>query len=203
MILASQSPRRQQLLEEAGYTLTIKPANIDETAKPHEDPRALVVRLATQKARHCEELLLATAADTPAHACPEPILAADTVVWTQDAHILGKPHSKAEAAAMLRELSGTKHYVSSGVAIIADGVLHTLCETCTVYFYPLTESQIAQYVASTEPYDKAGAYGIQGHARLFIEKIDGDFYTVMGLPIARCVQLLSKLGYPAILKMHV
>ena len=182
MILASQSPRRIELMGEAGYDCRVIPADIDERPFAGEAPLTLVERLARAKA----------AAVAP-HAAPgEIVVAADTIV-THDGKILGKPHDKADARRMLRELSGRTHQVATGVCIIKAGddagshaaQSESFVSVTDVTFYELTDVQIETYVESGEPFDKAGAYGIQGvGGRMLVKKIDGDFYNVVGLPIA-------------------
>lgn len=179
MILASQSPRRIELMKQAGYRCTVKPADIDETPQPEEGPEELVERLAIQKAL----------AVLPEAGPNEMVVAADTVVWLDDA-ILGKPRDAADAEAMLQQLSGTVHHVSTGVCLaVRDGRgrvrTHPFVDTTAVEFYPLDAQEIAAYAASPEPMDKAGAYAIQGQGRLFVKGIEGNYDTVVGLPVAR------------------
>ncbi|MBE6469459.1 MAG: septum formation protein Maf [Coriobacteriaceae bacterium] len=188
MILASQSPRRIELLRETGRSFAVQPADIDEAARPGEDPFALVGRLAEEKARH-----VAAAA-----AAGELVLAADTVV-ALDGRILGKPAGDEEARSMLHALSGRVHAVATGVALARAGaapeLLERFVDTCEVRFHELTDEEVDDYVASGEPADKAGAYGIQGAGgRLLVHSIHGDFYTVVGLPIARVHRMLRALG---------
>jgi len=182
MILASQSPRRIELMREAGYDCRIIPADIDETPFADEAPLTLVERLARAKA-----------AAVAAQAAPgEIVVAADTIV-THDGKILGKPHDAADARRMLRELSGRTHQVATGACIIKTGDTaeshaaqsESFVSVTDVTFYELTNAQIEAYVVTGEPLDKAGAYGIQGvGGRMLVQKIDGDFYNVVGLPIA-------------------
>lgn len=188
MILASQSPRRIELLRETGRIFTVRPADIDESAHPGEGPFALVERLAVEKAEH-----VAAGADAG-----ELVLAADTVV-ALDGRVLGKPATGEAARAMLASLSGRTHTVATGVALVRAGatpqVLARFTDTCEVAFYELTDEEIDAYVASGEPADKAGAYGIQGRGgRLLVRAIHGDFYTVVGLPVARVDRLLRAHG---------
>ncbi|MDY4041909.1 MAG: Maf family protein [Collinsella sp.] len=188
MILASQSPRRIELLRETGRAFTVRPADIDESAHPGEGPFTLVERLAVEKAEH-------VAAGARAG---ELVLAADTVV-TLDGRILGKPADDDAARSMLASLSGRTHAVATGVALVRAGaapeVLARFTDTCEVSFHELTDDEIDAYVASGEPADKAGAYGIQGRGgRLLVRSIHGDFYTVVGLPIARVHRLLRAHG---------
>ncbi len=192
MILASASPRRAELLSQAGFEIAIEPADIDESRLPHENPLQLVERLATGKAH-------ASRAAHGALAVGEVLLAADTIVW-EGSSVLGKPKDADDAKAMLRNLSGKTHHVSTGVCLIVGAVegtnLHktrSFVETTNVTFYPLSDDEIDAYVQSGEPMDKAGAYGIQGGARLFVSGIDGDYSNVVGLPVARVVRELSLL----------
>lgn len=196
MILASQSPRRSELLHEAGYNPTIHPADIDETPYPHEHPQELVLRLAHTKARVVHEWHLTEMHNQKQEGSrvAEPIIAADTIVWTDDGKTLGKPHSQAEARSMLKKLSGNVHFVSTGVCIIRGKETNQFVDTAEVAFYPLSNREIEAYIQTDEPYDKAGAYAIQGHARRFIKGINGDFYTVMGLPIAHVTRILEGLS---------
>ena len=189
MILASQSPRRVELMREAGFDFRVIPADIDETALSGESPFHLVERLARGKA-----------AAVAAHAEPgELVVAADTIVAV-DGVLLGKPHDPDEARRMLRRLSDRSHQVATGVCLLrragsgdaagggADRV-ESFVEVTDVSFYPLTDEEIDIYVATGEPMDKAGAYGIQGiGGRMLVRGIHGDFYNVMGLPIAQVVR---------------
>ena len=182
MILAPQPPRRIELMREAGYDCRIIPADIDETPFADEAPLTLVERLARAKA-----------AAVAAQAAPgEIVVAADTIV-THDGKILGKPRDAADARRMLRELSGRTHQVATGACIIKTGDTaeshaaqsESFVSVTDVTFYELTNAQIEAYVVTGEPLDKAGAYGIQGvGGRMLVQKIDGDFYNVVGLPIA-------------------
>lgn len=183
MILASQSPRRIELMREAGFDTRVIPANIDETALPDEGPFDLVERLARAKA----------AAVAKEHAKEgETVVAADTIV-ALDGELLGKPADEADARRMLHALSGKTHQVATGVCIVRDGSAESFVDITDVTFYELTHDEIDAYVATGEPMDKAGAYGIQGrHGRMLVEKIDGDFYNVVGLPIAKVVRALSR-----------
>ena len=189
MILASQSPRRRELLSEAGFELEILPADIDETRRDGESPVELVERLASEKAEAAR-----TALD---HAPADGLLvAADTIVW-MGSEALGKPADKTDAARMLRELSGRTHHVSTGVCVMrlsGDAsalATATFVETTDVTFWDLTEAEILAYVATGEPMDKAGAYGIQGAGRVLVRGISGDYANVVGLPVSR---LLRELG---------
>jgi len=184
IILASQSPRRRELLERMGLTeFEIKPATGEETASPDLAPAQLVEELSRQKAR---EIALSAAAE-------DVIIAADTVV-AADGRVLGKPHTPGEAADMLRFLSGRTHTVYTGVTVRRGEHALTQHEATDVVFRPLTEEEIAAYVATGEPMDKAGAYGIQGRGCVLVEGIRGDYYNVMGLPVCRLGLMLRKFG---------
>lgn len=189
MILASASPRRRDLLAAAGYDLTVLPADIDETRLPGEKPCELVERLAREKARAACALVEEPPADGL-------LVAADTIVWTND-DVLGKPADEADARRMLKELAGRTHHVSTGVCVLyLDAAGAPVCEkgfveTTEVEFWPLTDAQIAAYVATGEPMDKAGAYGIQGKGGLLVKGIRGCYSNVVGLPVSRLVRELE------------
>ena len=191
MILASQSPRRRELLEDAGFELTIIPAQIDESRIPGETPVELVGRLAAEKAEAVRASLGAGVRD-------DLLVAADTIVWMGD-EALGKPSDASDATAMLHELSGRTHHVSTGVCAmrLAPGGerIGETCfvETTDVTFWELTEAEVAAYVATGEPLDKAGAYGIQGAGRMLVRRVDGDYPNVVGLPVERLVRELGRL----------
>ena len=183
LILASRSPRRRDLLARVGLTFTVRAAEIDETMDPALDPAAEVARISAKKAG-------AIAKD----ASPEDvILAADTIVVAAG-RILGKPRSEDDARAMLRLLSGRTHQVMTGLTVRRGGEVHTLTEVTQVTFRPLTEAEIAAYVATGDPMDKAGSYGVQGAAGAFVAGLDGDFFNVMGLPLCAAVTLLRQAG---------
>ena len=202
MILASQSPRRIELMREAGYEFRVIPARVDETPLEGEGPFALVGRLSAAKAH----------AVAAVHAEPgDVVVAADTIV-TLDGEVLGKPADADDACRMLRELSGRTHQVATGVCLLraagtdgGDAGATAGENECApredgftvvtdVEFYELTEDEIEAYVATGEPFDKAGAYGIQGGAgRLLVRGIRGDFYNVVGLPVAEVVRHLKRL----------
>ncbi len=195
MILASQSPRRKQLLEELGYSLQILPADIDETPKYGETPTDLVGRLSREKAEASRALAQSQGlTDTEGL-----LVAADTIVWHEGV-VLGKPKDAAGARAMLRDLSSKTHHVSTGCTLIQlDSAgraqeTRTFVETCDVEFWPLTDAQIDAYVATGEPMDKAGAYGIQGLGRVLVKGIRGDYYTVVGLPVSRLYREIAQLN---------
>ncbi|WP_276769182.1 nucleoside triphosphate pyrophosphatase [Fannyhessea vaginae] len=183
MILASASPRRKELLNQVGIYPQIIPSSCDEHAYPNEKPLDLVQRLAHMKAHACP--------CTDTSTC---VLAADTIVWTQTGKILGKPHDDNDAAYKLRLLSGGMHNVSTAVSILYQGKETAFVSTTHVWFYALSNEEINTYIQTGEPRDKAGAYGIQGLGAALVEHIEGDYYTVVGLPLARVVRCLRQLG---------
>jgi septum formation protein len=184
LILASSSPRRSALLAAVGYTFEIRVADVDETPLEAEAGEALVRRLAELKAR------------TVPCGPDEIVLAADTTVVC-DGAIMNKPEDNAEAAAMLRRLSGRDHDVFTGVTLRHVGGEETFVERTVVWFSPLTEDDIAWYVASGEPVGKAGGYGIQGLASRFVTRVEGSYPNVVGLPVAQVAKLLAKYVQPA------
>ena len=193
LILASASPRRRQLLEQVGYSFEVRPAHIPEDPLPGEDPIAYVTRLARQKAEAVYREL--TEANSPVQrdrlgGQSLVVLGADTTVTIDDA-ILAKPEDAADAARMLRLLSGRTHRVITGVAVVSAERAEVAAEVTAVQFLPISEADIAAYVATGEPMDKAGAYGIQGHAARWIPRIDGCYFNVMGLPLALVCSLLD------------
>lgn len=184
IILASASPRRKELLEMLGVpNLRILPAVGEERPPAHASGGELVCALARAKAR---EVAARAGADAL-------VIGADTIVWA-DGRPFGKPHSEAEAAAMLRRLSGGWHTVYTGVALVRGGAELVESEASRVCFRELTEGEIARYIKTGEPMDKAGAYGAQGRGALFVRGIEGDFFNVMGLPLCRLGQMLKKMG---------
>jgi len=180
IILASASPRRQQLLAQVGVVFEVIESNVDENIKGTAEER--VETLAKRKAE-------AVAAKEPNAV----IIAADTLV-TIDGKVLEKPIDAEDAKTMLNTLQGRKHTVYTGVAIIKDNITHSFIEQADVYFKPLTNEEINAYIATGEPMDKAGAYGIQGKGALLVSRIEGDFYAVMGLPLCRLFVELKRLG---------
>ena len=183
IILASQSPRRRELLERMGLPLRIITPDIDERMERSLPPGELVAAISAEKARA-----------VAAQAGPEAIvIAADTVV-ALDGAVLGKPADEKDAARMLAALSGRTHQVFTGLTVAQGGAVRTVSEETAVTFRPLTEGEIAAYVRTGEPMDKAGAYGIQGYGALLVEGIRGDYYNVMGLPVCRLGGLLKELG---------
>lgn len=195
MILASQSPRRRELLAELGYALTILPAGIDETPKADESPEELVDRLARGKAEASRRI----AAEERLSDADDLLVAADTIVWDDDGRVLGKPSDEEDARRMLRALAGQVHHVSTGCCVIALGKDNSAARsasfvvTTDVEFWPLNETQIEAYVATGEPMDKAGAYGIQGKGRLLVRGIRGDYFSVVGLPVSRLAREIEAL----------
>jgi len=182
VVLASGSPRRRELLGQMGIEdFEVLPAQGEETAPEGLAPDALVARLALQKAREVAALR------------PEAtVIGADTVV-ALDGQVLGKPSDEEEAREMLSALSGRRHQVYTGMAVLSGGQAFTHVECTQVEFRPLTEEEIAAYVATGESMDKAGAYGIQGRACVFIRGIQGDYYNVVGLPVCALHELLAQL----------
>jgi septum formation protein len=184
LILASESPRRAELLTWAGFTFDVMPASIDETVHDREPPADYVLRVARAKA-----VAVASRADGA-----RLVLAADTTVVV-DGDILGKPEDDGQARGMLRLLSGRTHEVLTGVVVRSQGDEHAEVVATRVRFAPLTEAEIAWYVATGEPFGKAGAYGIQGRASRFIEAIEGSWSNVVGLPVATVYALVRRSGH--------
>jgi septum formation protein len=194
LILASASPRRHELLTQAGFTFQVHPAHIPENPNPNEEPIAYVTRLAREKAQAVfTEITTATASEKRASAAPQ-VLGADTTV-TLDNQILGKPEDPADAARMLRLLSGRTHRVITGVAVITAERTEVAAEVTGVTFRSLSDEEIAAYIATDEPMDKAGAYAIQGRAARWIPRIQGDYFNVVGLPIALVSTMLEGIGF--------
>lgn len=196
LVLASASPRRRELLTQAGFTFEVVPAHLDEDPLTGEEPEAYVTRLAREKAQAVfQQLAGAGQAARQPHEQgrsidPLTVLGADTTV-TLDGEILGKPVDAADAARMLRLLSGRTHRVMTGVALATKESIQASAEITTVEFLSLTEEEIADYIATGEPMDKAGAYAIQGRAARWIPRIEGCYFNVVGLPIARVATLLK------------
>lgn len=186
LVLASASPRRRELLTQAGFSFDVRPAQIPEDPKSGEDPIAYVTRLAREKAK------AVFAEIAPENSAPPPVvLGADTTV-TLDNYILGKPQDAADAARMLRLLSGRTHRVITGVALVSGQATEVAAEVTAVRFVTLSDKEIADYVATGEPMDKAGAYAIQGRAARWIPRIEGCYFNVVGLPIALVATLLEQ-----------
>lgn len=184
LVLASQSPRRAQLLGMLGLTFEVAPADVDETLLPDEAPAAHAERLARAKA-------LAVAALRP----DALVIGSDTVVVV-DGDVLGKPRDMADAVRMLMRLQDRTHVVQTGIAVAYERE-HAISsvESVAVSFRAFDERTAAAYVETGEPLDKAGAYGIQGYGSTLVERIEGDYFAVMGLPIVRLVRLLDQLGW--------
>ena len=194
LVLASASPRRQELLRNAGIAFTVHPTNIPELPQPGESGRDCAERLARQKAMAASH-----------HHPDDLVLGADTVVVV-DREILGKPRDEADATRMLRLLSGRIHQVITGVCLVGPplktgnqqlrtGFEDTRSETTQVAMNPLTEEDVRSYVASGEPMDKAGAYAIQGAASRWIPRIEGDYFNVVGLPVSLVYRILQEHGF--------
>ena len=177
LILASGSPRRRELLSLYTADFTVCASDFDESAVTADTPARLVEKLARGKC-------LAVAAQHPG----DVVIGCDTVVDV-GGEVFGKPHSVEDAKRMLRALSGATHQVHTGVCISDGTRTESFVDSCKVTFFPLSEEEIAFYASTEEPYDKAGAYAIQGRAALWLDRIEGDYYTIMGLPLSRTVQL--------------
>ena len=181
LVLASASPRRRELLRLIAPEFEVLSVDLDERAITADCPAVLVEKLASAKAA-------AAAALRP----DAVVLVCDTVV-DLDGQVLGKPADRSEAEQMLRALSGRSHLVHTGVCAIQNGAAHTLVETTRVFFSPISEEEIAAYVSTEEPYDKAGGYAIQGGAARFVTRIEGCYFNVMGLPVSALYRLLRSL----------
>lgn len=185
LILASSSPRRSELLQLAGLNFAVEPADIDERVQDGESPAKYVQRLAMEKAQAVWER----------HAAEDRedlmVLGADTTVVC-DGAILGKPADQAEARSMLEQLAGRTHQVLTGIAVVSGRGLFSEVDITQVFFDLIGEQEMVRYLASGEPMDKAGAYGIQGYAARWIPRIEGCFFNVMGLPLARTMALLVR-----------
>jgi septum formation protein len=180
VILASSSPRRRELLTLIGLRHEVRPANVDETLMPGEIPWVYAERLARAKAQ--------------AAAAPGTVsIGSDTIVVV-DGDVLGKPADAAEAAAMLRRLSGRSHTVMTAIAVAYNGDVMSEVVKVGVTFRSLREDEIADYIRTGEPMDKAGAYGIQGFGATIVDGVDGDYFAVMGLPVNRMIRLLESAG---------
>ena len=179
LILASGSPRRRELLSLYTTDFTVCASDFDESAVTADTPARLVEKLARGKC-------LAVAAQQPGTV----VLGCDTVVDV-NGEVFGKPHSVEDAKRMLRALSGATHAVHTGVCVSDGKRTESFVDSCRVTFFPLSEEEIDFYASTQEPYDKAGAYAIQGRAALWLDRIEGDYYTIMGLPLSRTVQLLG------------
>ena len=183
IILASKSPRRQELLARLGLDFTVMTEDIDETMDPGLPLEREIVRVSEAKARAVQDRV------NPG----DLVISADTVVCV-DGKRLGKPADEEDAKRMLRLLSGRTHTVVSGLCVLRDERCETASVSTAIHFRPLSEREIDAYVASGEPMDKAGAYGIQGLAAIFVDRLDGDYYNVMGLPLCALSELLNRFG---------
>jgi septum formation protein len=196
LILASASPRRRELLAQVGYKFEVRPAHIPEDPLEGEDPIVYVTRLAREKAEAVFHELRSAENNFRDQADGQSsiaVLGADTTV-TLDSTILGKPQDAADAARILRLLSGRTHRVITGVALVTAQGTEVAAEVTAVRFLTLSDEEIAAYIATGEPMDKAGAYGIQGHAARWIPRIEGCYFNVMGLPLALVCSLLESCG---------
>lgn len=180
MILASASPRRRELLALIGIPHDVRPADIDEKYLPGELPRDHAIRLARDKAA--------------AIAVPDAVVIGSDTIVVVDGDVLGKPADENDAARMLRRLSGREHVVITAVAVAWRGRVESDAEEASVTFHPLTDERIAAYVATREPMDKAGAYGIQGYGAVNVARVDGDYFAVMGLPLQLLVRVCERVG---------
>ena len=182
VVLASQSPRRRELLTLVGIAHEVRPADIDESYFAGEQPGAHAERLAREK-------VAAVSRDVP----DALVIGSDTIVVV-DGDVLGKPRDEAHASEMLGRLSGRSHTVITAIAVEWRGVIRSAIVEVGVTFHPLTSEEIEAYIATREPMDKAGAYGIQGFGATLVERVDGDYFAVMGLPLQKLVRLMAELG---------
>lgn len=184
VILASQSPRRRELLTLVGIPHEVRPADVDERYLAGESPREHAERLARNKA-------------TRIHEPGAIVIGSDTIVVV-DGDVLGKPKDVGDAARMLRRLSGRSHVVITAVAVALDGRVESGVEEVDVTFHPLSDADISAYIATREPMDKAGGYGIQGFGATIVARLNGDYFAVMGLPLQLLIRLLGRIGvsYP-------
>ena len=189
LVLASSSPRRAQILRDAGFDFTIQPANVDESLAPGEAVEAYVARIAQAKAR-------AVAGRALADGTPAIVIAADTVV-VAGKQILPKPKDAEDARRMLRLLNATTHEVLTGLFVIRayDGISFAHLERTRVEFIRISDIDIDAYIQTKEPFDKAGAYGIQGIGGRFVRKVDGCYFNVMGLPLSRLWEILRQMRW--------
>jgi len=180
LTLASASPRRRQLLEMLGIAVEVCPSHIPEQCRPGEAPVAYAERLAREKALSVPGAL---------------VLGADTTVLLGQ-ELLEKPADAEDAVRMLRRLQGQTHQVITSVALVAGGMMHQATDITAVTFRAADDDFLRAYVATGEPMDKAGAYGIQGYGAALVERVEGDFFGVMGLPVRLVLQLLERVGHP-------
>jgi len=183
LVLASQSPRRAELIGRLGLVFDTLPADIDESYLGDEMPAAHAERLAREKAVSI------------ARGRPDALVVGSDTIVVLDRDVLGKPRDEAEAVEMLLRLSGREHEVHTGIAVAQGGRIESGLERVRVRFRPLDRAECEAYVATGEPMDKAGAYGIQGYGSAIVERIDGDFFAVMGLPVVRMLALIEKFGW--------
>ena len=181
-IVASASPRRKEILGNAGYTFEVIPSDADESVDGEFSPCEAVKLLAFKKAQSVAEKY------------PQAVVFGCDTVVVSDGVILGKPKDKADAFSTLKRLSGKTHEVITGVCITENGRSESFYEVTRVTFYPLSDETIESYIDTNEAYDKAGSYGIQGFGSVFVEKIEGDYFSVVGLPISKTARLLAKFG---------
>lgn len=182
LILASASPRRKELLKNAGYEYEVCPADIDETMPEGVEPETACEILSRKKAQAVLE-------ENP----DAVVLGSDTIVVLGNT-ILGKPEDKEAARAMLRALSGRVHQVYTGLCVCSKDRTLSLVSLADVRFYPLSDELIDAYIATNEPMDKAGAYGIQGVGSMLVKSIEGDYFTIVGLPVAKAARMLGEFG---------
>ena len=183
LILASQSPRRRELLGLTGLPFIVRAADIDETMDPGKAPFDEVARVSRLKA------------EAVARKPEDVVIAADTIVVCEG-EVLGKPRNEADAFRILSLLSGRHHEVMTGMTVVCGDKAITHTEVTKIHFRELHPEEIRAYIASGEPMDKAGAYGIQGGAALFVDQMEGDYYNVMGLPVCRLAMILRSFGLP-------
>lgn len=183
LVLASQSPRRAELLSRLGLSFEVEPADIDESYIDHEMPADHAERLAREKAL------------TVARRRPGALVVGSDTIVILDSDVLGKPRDEAEAVRMLQRLSGREHEVFTAVAVVQGERIESALERVRVRFQPLSREQCEAYVATGEPMDKAGAYGIQGFGSALVHSIEGDFFAVMGLPVVRTLELIERMGW--------
>ena len=182
VILASQSPRRRELLTLVGIAHEVHPADIDEAYFPGEEPAAHAHRLAREKCAFV------------AQGAPDAVVIGSDTIVVVDGDVLGKPRDETQAAEMLMRLSARTHTVMTAVAVRWQGRERSAVEMVDVTFHSLSPKQITAYIATREPMDKAGAYGIQGFGATIVSRVDGDYFAVMGLPLQRLVRMLGELG---------
>lgn len=199
LILASASPRRRELLTQAGLSFTVDSVAIPEIPEPGEDAATFVLRLAEAKAQAVwARRKDANTVAAPASTDPLIVLGADTCVLCQG-EILGKPKDESDARRMLELLSGRTHQVLTGLAALTSTESFADVEITQVTFNVITETELVRYLSSREPMDKAGAYGIQGYAARWIPRVEGDYFNVVGLPIARTVALIAEACHKALM----